>query len=123
MKVTARYLQSFTDRTDINPFISLYDQGCIRNPRTGLTIFFKGYYDGLCIDPMKDAAFRTSKKEVTSQVITLEDLKEVIESIDIDSGYFTFISETKEDVLNNLSNNYLTNYIQALNMYNGYFTD
>ena len=112
-------LNKYTDRTDVNGYISLFDQGAIRNPKTGKTLFPVKQYHGLCICPEKDKNYDVSKENVKSIVITFENVKEALE--EVDNEYFDFIGSNKQREVKNLHNEFLTSYIQALNQYCGYF--
>lgn len=114
-------LTNYTDRTDVNGFISLFDQGAIRNPKTNETLFPKRSYDGELICPEEDENFDISNNNVISMDITFEEVKEALE--EIDKGYFSFIGSDRDKDIKNLSNDYLTNHIQTINMYNGYFSN
>lgn len=112
-------IDRFTDRTDVNAEISLFDQGCIRNSETNKTLFPQVSYDGLYIVPSEDDDFDINDIRINIDYITFEDVKEELKTVD--EGYFSFIGSDRQTELALLDNNYLSNHIQSLNMYNGCF--
>ncbi len=112
-------LTAYTDRTDANGYISLFDQGAIRNPVTDEVLYPLVAYSGEEIDPNKDGDFDTSGENVTSIFITFDEVKEHLELAG--DEYFTFIGMPREHVMRELDNEYLTFHIQALNAYNRAF--
>ena len=93
----------YSDRIDASIHISLFEYGLIRNPVTGKTI-----------------QYNEITKKCSSQYISFQDVKKELEEAPI--GFYSFIGEPKTEVLNNLDNNYLTNLIHSLIMYNGAFS-
>ncbi len=102
----------YTDRTDVNELISLFEQGCIRNPQTGETLFPAEPYS-------EEEQEEITTENTTSQIITFNEVKEALE--EAGAGYFSFIGSSLEKEIEALNNEYLTYHIQGLNMYNGYF--
>jgi hypothetical protein len=114
MRFNARF---YTDRVDVNWEISLYEYGLIRNPRTNKTIYCLNTYD---LDASWGKDLKT-EPHLVSTFISLQDVKEALENLD--NGFFSFIGETKENVISNITNEYLTSYIQSIDAYNGSFID
>ncbi len=112
-----REMDKYTDRTDVNGNISLYEQGFIRNPKTGETLCCLNTY---MTDKDISDWHKAREYNVQSQYITFEEVKEVLE--DIKTGYFDFIGSTREVELSNLDNEYLTSHIMSINMYDCTFT-
>ena len=107
----------YTDRMDVDPKISLYEYGIKRDPKTNKCIVCHNIHE-------LDVNFGEVDKYgihpiLGSRWISFDDVKEALE--ESDDGYFDFIGSTKEDKLKNLDNNYLTNHIHSLEMYNGWF--
>lgn len=102
-------MTKFTDKTDVSNAISLYEQGCIRDPKTHKTIMT--YYN---IFKERNVAISTyiSEQDV---IDALEEMNE------LHPNFFEYISETYEDVIDNLDKDHLCYYIEALNDYNGWF--
>lgn len=103
--------KGFTDGIDGSPEITLYEYGIIRRPSDGLTIF------GFPSDD--DHIDDYDKFDCTN--ISLEDVKEALE--DTSDGFWSSIGNNKDEYINNLNNNYLSDAIFSLNQYNGYFSD
>jgi hypothetical protein len=95
----------FTDRVDIDAEISLFEYGIIRNPSTGRTIF--ALTDGIQVIG------------IDWSDISIEDVREALE--EIESGFYDFIGSTKEEVLKNLNNDYLTNEINTIRGYGSHW--
>ena len=105
-------LTEYTDRTDANPYISLFDQGAIRNPRTGRTLFPLIPYDRDELCPENDSDYDVSSENVRSVIISFKDVETALE--EVGDRYFDFISSTRDTELVRLNNDYLTCHIQAL---------
>ena len=95
----------FTDRTDVSLRVSLFEHGCIRNPKTNKVIYSRSLDDGLFL---YDYTY-----------VSIEELKEDLE--EIEQGYFEFGGSNREEEIKNLDNNYLTHHITGLNAYNGLY--
>ena len=54
--------------------------------------------------------------------ISLDDVKDVLEN-NMEDGFFEYIDEPKEEVLSNLDNENLADYICSINSYNGWWSD
>ena len=98
-------LDKYTDRTDVNSYISLFDQGAIRNPETNETLFPLNLYQGDFICPEEDESADVSSDNVRNQDIDFNEVKEALQ--EIDSGYYSFIGSDRETELKNLDNDYL----------------
>ena len=107
------FTDKYSDRTDVNTIISLFEQGAIRNPETDKTIF--------CINCSDNEHSIDNPPVIVSTFISIEDVHEVL--CEIEDGYFSFVGQSKKEVLNNLSNRYLTGEIMSINMYNGAFLE
>ena len=96
----------YTDKVDTGTDISLFEYGIIRNPKTHDTIF--GYSDNgeIC-------------NRFDSFPVSLEDVIAALERAEY--GFYSFIDQSKEEVLKGLSNEYLSDIIRSLNSYNGWF--
>jgi len=101
-------MTKYTDRVDESVSISLHEYGGIRDPKTNKTVLMVYKYNN------------PNKKAVTI-FISKEDVLEAIE--EQDSGYFSYIDETYNEVIDNLNNDYLSFYITSLNDYNGWFVN
>jgi len=99
------FLESFTDRSDANAEVSLFEQGMIRNPKTGLTL--------LCL-PNWD---NDDNSSINYTYIELTDVKEELE--EIEEGFFEFIGSTRQEEIDRLSNDYLVSIAESINAYNG----
>ena len=100
-------MSKYTDRTDVNISISLYEQGCIRDPKTDKTIMMKLNRNGRLV--------------AISSYISAEDVRDALE--EQETGFFSYIGEedSKEDVICNVDNSNLSHLISSLNSYNGWF--
>ena len=105
-------LNSYDDRVDVSPEISLFEYHVIRQSKTGKTLLWH-------------PTLENKKVEKSGYVsITYISLKDVIFAINsIDIGYFEFIGGNKSLVLKELSENahHLSNFIQSINQWNGWF--
>ena len=97
----------FSDRVDVNFDISLYEYGVVRNPENDMTL--------IGTKPTDEGVY--SDYAVT--YISLDDVKEVI--ADMEDGFFEFIDQPKEEILQILTNEHLAPYIQYVDAYNGYW--
>ena len=105
-------LNSYDDRIDVSPEISLFKYHVIRKSKTGKTLF---WHPTLEHEKVEKSGY------VSISYISLEDVISVINSIDI--GYFEFIGGNKLLVLKELSENvhHLSNFIHSINQWNGWF--
>jgi hypothetical protein len=102
----------FTDSTDVNKCIGLYEYGFLRNPKTSDTI----------IASSTVCAFDEDVTGISFDIlpITLEDIKEQLQDISAtekNSNFWIFIGVEKNKYIDSLTNDYLTNAIIALNDY------
>ena len=105
-------MSKYTDRTDESVVISLHEHGCIRNPKNHRTIFMtpKNTLNGY-------------KLRAVSTYISEEDVVDALEDLnDMDKGFFEFIGESYDDIMDGLDRDCLTPYITSLNDYNSWFT-
>jgi hypothetical protein len=102
-------LSDFHDRCDVSIEIALGEYGFIRNPSNDEVYYLYTWYGG------------ENGREyfIKKTTITLEEVREYLE--ESDEGFFDYIGQTKEDCLNELHNNYLSNFIQPGNQYDGSF--
>lgn len=91
----------FTDGVDINPEVSLFEYGILRNPKTEKTILV--LTDG-------EQVFGIDYIEVS-----LNDVKTQLKNIE--PKFFDFIGTPKETLLLNLAANYLASIISSLMAY------
>ena len=105
-------LNSYDDRVDASPEISLFEYHVIRNSKTGKTLFWHPTLENKKVE---------KSGYVSIAYISPEDVISAINSIDID--YFEFIGRNKSLVFKELSENahHLSNFIQSINQWNGWF--
>lgn len=108
--VLVEYLvdNGFVDMSDASAEISFMEYGMLRNPKTDKVIYCRpgnGEFNEIMLD---------------WTIISIDDVKEYLEE-DATDGFYSFIGSTKEKELAGLDNNYLSNLVQAINMYDGYF--
>lgn len=101
--------EEYTDRVDADFDISLYEYGVVRNPQNDQTL--------IGIKPSDDGLYT----DYAVTYISLDDIKEVIENME--DGFFTYIDQPKEEILEILNNDHIAPYIQYVDSYNGYFRD
>ena len=98
--------EDYSDRVDVTFEISLYEYGIVRNPKTGYVVYTRPKLDNTDSDNPKDYYWD----------YTIVELEDVVEALnEISSGYFDFVGQTKEEILANLSNEYLTGEIFSIN--------
>ncbi len=95
----------FTDRTDASLTVSLFEHGCIRNPKTNKVIYSCKSLSGLFL---YDYTY-----------VSIEELKEDLE--ETEQCYFDFDGSNREEAIKKLNNDYLTHHITGLNMYNSLY--
>jgi len=104
-------MTKYTDRTDDSLVVSLHEQGCIRNPDTTKTIMMIFHH-------------HKERHIAVSTFISEDDVIDALVEVNQgDSGFFDYIGESLEFVLDNLDEKYLSHYISALNDYNGWFNN
>lgn len=101
--------EEYTDRVDVDFDISLYEYGVVRNPQNDQTL--------IGIKPSNDGLYT----DYAVTYISLDDIKEVIENME--DGFFNYIDQPKEEILEILNNDHIAPYIQYVDSYNGYFRD
>lgn len=103
----------FTDKVDVNFYISLLEYGVVRNPQDGMTLLGSKVGE----DEFGNPRFIN----YDYNYISVDDVKEALS--DIAEGFWSFIGEENpEQVLNTLDNNNLSYWIMSINQYNGYFS-
>lgn len=103
----------FTDKVDVNFYISLLEYGVVRNPQDGMTLLGSKVGE----DEFGNPRFIN----YDYNYISVDDVKEALS--DIEEGFWSYIGEENpEQVLNTLDNNNLSYWIMSINQYNGYFS-
>lgn len=100
--------EDYTDRVDANFDISLFEYGIVRNPKDNSVIFGES--------PNGDTGLY---EDYSFGTISYEDVKDAIE--EMEDGFFEFIDTPKEELLKEITPNYLAYYIMSMNHYNGKF--
>lgn len=101
-------MKRFTDSMDVDPRISLYEYGYLRNPETGKTL--------VCVNHNEE---HTKENPPIIKVVYI-DSDEVYDRLrEISQGYFDFIGSDRETELFNFDRNYLTGTISSIEMYDG----
>ena len=105
-------LNSYDDRIDASPEISLFEYHILRESKTGKTLFWK--------QTLKHEKIEKSGY-VSITHITLGDVISALKEMDI--AFFKFIDSTYEKELKRLEESpfNLSNIIYSINQYNGWF--
>lgn len=105
-------MSKYTDRMDESLKISLYEQGCIRDPKTHKTIMMVFHH-------------RKERHVAVSTYISEQDVIDALEEVnETDPGFFDYIGENFERLIYEYINNEdLSYYIASLNDYNGWFNN
>lgn len=108
-------LESYDDRIDVNPEISLFEYGLLRQSKTGKTLFW--YSDELS---------KQTKIEKSGYIVIKHISEEEVRTAitDTEENAFKFFGSSKEVLLEELSKhpNLLAHIINDFNSWNGYFT-
>ena len=108
-------MEKFSDKTDVNTKIALYEYGIIRNPKTNKCIICTNVHE-------LDCSFGDVLSGIPKIKVDYIDFDEVKEALgDMGDGYFQFIGSDRETELENLDNDFLTFHIEALEAYDGRF--
>ncbi|MCP4597018.1 hypothetical protein [Neptuniibacter sp.] len=108
----------FSDRIDMTTTISLYEYKIIRNPKTDKCIICYNCHALENIGSVVDYD-KAVKPDIGVEYISFDDVKEELENVE--PGYFDFIGADRQTEIDDLNNDYLTNHIFSLDMYNGAF--
>ena len=102
----------YSDRTDVNIRVSLYEYGLIRNPNTDKVI--------VCLNSGIEHN-KENKPIIRTSFISFDEVKEALE--EASPGYFSFIGSDLMTEPNQLRNDYLSLTISSMNQYSGTFND
>jgi len=103
---------AYTDRVDVTMEISLFEYGIIRNPKTNECIFSMYLTNE---EPDDDKEIKLNHVD-----ISLADVRGYLID-DSSQGFFDYIGSDLETELDRLDNDYLTNIINSINSYDGWF--
>jgi len=106
-------MKNFIDGVDVNPRISLFEYGILRNPKTNKTLMCINIYEHL---------YSGKQPKIYVDYISTDDVAEALE--DMPDGFWDFTDIDKDLVLNNLDNldnNDLSLWIYDINQWNGKF--
>lgn len=105
-------LNSFDDRMDASPEVSLFECHIVRQSKTGKTLF---WYSTLDNEKIEKSGY------VSVIYITLGDVISALKQMDI--AFFKFIDSTHEKELKRLEESpfNLSNIIHSINQWNGWF--
>jgi len=100
----------YSDRVDITTAISLYEYGLIRNPETDRVIY--------CVNH----GIEHTKEEppiIKTTWISFEDVKDRLEDMDDDYGFFDYVSICKDTYIDGLDPNHIALDIFSIEQYDG----
>ena len=105
-------LNSYDDRMDVSPEISLFEYGILRQSKTGKVLFWNKTLEHEKIE---------KSGYVTVSNISLGDVIECLKGMDVD--FFTFIGSTYDKEIKRFEENpdMLSNIIYSINQWNGWF--
>lgn len=96
----------FTDKVDVNTVISLHEYGVIRDPETEQTVMM---VHNMARDRMVAYSDYISDRDVFDAIM------------DAPPGFFDYMGQSKEDMLEEVDNCHLAHFIMSLNSYCGEF--
>jgi len=100
-------MAGYTDRPDISPETSLAEYGMMRNPKTG-----RVQYAG----PVNSDE---TEYVLSYTVVNMDDVKEFLAEAPDD--FYSFVGQSYDEYVTNLSPDNLSGAIQDANMWSGYF--